>query len=259
MDCLSAPTEQERYLKGNFRLSCRCHVVADAGHVRCHTMRRGHMRIERHALGLPGSHRRMELDPAVTRDGDRILMDGEEVDRSSGPIHGLAMDLGTTTIVLRLVNLETGELIADASFENPQRFAGSEPRPAGGASCPAGPAFEGGAIACGMPALEGAFEEVALDGGGAFRLGVIGGGAPEGLCGSGRIDGLALQAKAPGTGRTGQESRADSPPPPISPSPTKPLSVSTSTMVRTKRPQWQPARAVPAEDRPGQAPSTTAS
>ena len=33
---------------------------------------------------------------------------------------------------------------------------------------------------------------------------------------------------------------ADSPPPPISPRPTRPLSVSTSTMVRTKRPQWQP-------------------
>src|ERR1019366_6658863 len=33
---------------------------------------------------------------------------------------------------------------------------------------------------------------------------------------------------------------ADSPPPPISPNPVKPLSVFTSTMVRTKRPQWQP-------------------
>ena len=29
------------------------------------------------------------------------------------------------------------------------------------ASCPAGPAFEGGAIACGMPALDGAIEDVA--------------------------------------------------------------------------------------------------
>ena len=333
MDCLSAPTEHERHLKGKFRLSCRCHVAADAGHVRCHTMRRGQMRIERSALGLPGSHRRMELDPAVTRDGDRILIDGEEVDRSSGPIHGLAMDLGTTTIVLRLMNLETGEPIANASFENPQRFAGSEvmsrilydsehpgkllmrtlagylsqaieefpvdpktiyemvvvgnstmrdlffrknvysigqspyrsiteiemaegkrtttsltetgqrcllpihpkarvygaPVISGhvgadaaacmlaadlahedrliaimdigtntelivgnknrilAASCPAGPAFEGGAIACGMPALEGAVEEVALNGG-TFHLGVIGGGAPEGLCGSGLVE-----------------------------------------------------------------------
>src|SRR5579863_2275872 len=33
---------------------------------------------------------------------------------------------------------------------------------------------------------------------------------------------------------------ADSPPPPISPRPMSPLSASTSTMVRTKRPQWQP-------------------
>ena len=43
-----------------------------------------------------------------------------------GPIHGLAMDLGTTTVVLRLLNLETGKLVADASFENPQRFGGSD-------------------------------------------------------------------------------------------------------------------------------------
>ena len=49
-----------------------------------------------------------------------------EIDRSTGPLLGIAMDLGTTTVVLRLVDLETGELIADTSFENPQRFGGSE-------------------------------------------------------------------------------------------------------------------------------------
>ena len=79
-------------------------------------MRRGQMRIERHAFGLPSAGERSTLDPAVTRDGDRILLDGEEIERSTGPIHGIAMDLGTTTIVLRLMNLETGELIADASL-----------------------------------------------------------------------------------------------------------------------------------------------
>jgi uncharacterized 2Fe-2S/4Fe-4S cluster protein (DUF4445 family) len=56
------------------------------------------------------------------------------------------------------------------------------------ASCPAGPAFEGGAIACGMPGLEGAIEDVAIDEDGTFRLGVIGGGAPQGICGSGLVD-----------------------------------------------------------------------
>ena len=44
----------------------------------------------------------LKLDPAVTREGDRILIDGVEVERSTGPIYGLAMDLGTTTVVLRL-------------------------------------------------------------------------------------------------------------------------------------------------------------
>jgi uncharacterized 2Fe-2S/4Fe-4S cluster protein (DUF4445 family) len=337
MDALSAPTAPEQHLKGNFRLSCQAYVTGASGEVRCHTMRRGHMRIERQALGLPGTNQKMELDPAVTRDGDRILIDGIEVARSTGPIHGIAMDLGTTTIVLRLIDLESGELIADASFENPQRFGGSDvmarisydgdhpgrllmrtlagylshaiekfpvdPRTiyemvvvgnstmrdlffrrsvysigqnpyrsiteiemAEGkrtstslvstgqrsllpihpkarvygapiisghvgadaaacmlavnianeerliavmdigtntelilgnkdrilaASCPAGPAFEGGAIACGMPALDGAIEEVAIDHDGKFRIGVIGDVAPEGICGSGLVDVLS--------------------------------------------------------------------
>src|SRR5947209_3399643 len=126
IELLSKPTEHEQHLKDPFRLSCQCQVIADAGEVKCHTMRRGQMRIERHALGLPTTGRTMDLEPAVTRDGDRILIDGVEVDRSTGPIHGIAMDLGTTTVVLRLLNLESGELIADASFENPQRFGGSD-------------------------------------------------------------------------------------------------------------------------------------
>src|SRR6478736_4972426 len=43
---LSPPTPQEAHLKGNFRLSCQTRVVGTEGHVKCHTMRRGQMRIE---------------------------------------------------------------------------------------------------------------------------------------------------------------------------------------------------------------------
>jgi uncharacterized 2Fe-2S/4Fe-4S cluster protein (DUF4445 family) len=334
---LSPPTPAEAHLKPPFRLSCQASLAASDGIVRCHTMRRGEMRIERQGLRESGSAPRYELDPAVTRDGDRILLDGQEIARSSQPIHGLAMDLGTTTIVLRLFDLETGGQIADASFENPQRFGGSdvmarirydcehpgkllrravaayvthaiedfpadpstiyemvvvgnstmrdlffrqnvysigqtpyqsltEIQMAAGertstalvetgrrcllpihpkarvygapiisghvgadaaacmlaidlaredrvvalmdigtntelvvgnrhrmlaASCPAGPAFEGGAIACGMPALDGAIEDVALNDDGEFTLGVIGGAGPQGICGSGLIDVLS--------------------------------------------------------------------
>ncbi|AHG92969.1 ferredoxin (plasmid) [Gemmatirosa kalamazoonensis] len=331
-DALTPPTPPESHLTGSFRLSCQARVAAAGGAVVCHTMRRGKMRVERHAYGLPGGAR--GLDPAVTRDGDRVLLDGEEIARAAGPLHGLAMDLGTTTVVLRLFDLETGEQIADASFENPQRFGGSDvmsridydtrqgkrvlmrtlagylahaieampvdpqtiyelvvvgnatmrdlffrqsvytigqnpyrsiteiemaegkrattslattgrrallpihpkarvwgaPIVSGhvgadaaacmlavdlahedrlvcvmdigtntelilgnrtrvlAASCPAGPAFEGGAIACGMPGLDGAVERVSLGADGTVSLGVIGDGEAQGICGSGLID-----------------------------------------------------------------------
>jgi ferredoxin len=123
LDHLTDPTEQERHLKGSFRLSCQARV--NTGAIRCHTMRRANLRIERHAFGLPLG-RNGVLEPAVTRDGERILIDGVEIARGTGSIHGIAMDLGTTTIVLRLFDLESGEQIADTSFENPQRFGGSD-------------------------------------------------------------------------------------------------------------------------------------
>jgi uncharacterized 2Fe-2S/4Fe-4S cluster protein (DUF4445 family) len=350
MECLSPATQYESHLTGNFRLSCQALISAGEGHLRCHTMRRGHMRIERHALGLPTSGRPMELDPAVTRDGDRILIDGIEIERSTGPIYGIAMDLGTTTVVLRLMDLETGEMVADASFENPQRFGGSdimariqydtvhpgkllrrtlagylthaieelpvdpksiyemvvvgnstmrdlffrqsvysigqspyrsiaELEMAAGkrtstslvetgrrcllpihpkarvygapiisghvgadaaacmlaadlaheerivaimdigtntelivgnrdrilaASCPAGPAFEGGAIACGMPALDGAIEDVRIGDDGSFQLQTVGGEVPQGICGSGLV---ALMSELLRTGRMNERGR----------------------------------------------------
>jgi uncharacterized 2Fe-2S/4Fe-4S cluster protein (DUF4445 family) len=350
MGRLSSATPCESHLTGNFRLSCQATVAAEEGQIRCHTMRRGHMRIERHALGLPSSGRAMELDPAVTRDGDRILIDGVEVARSTGPLYGLAMDLGTTTVVLRLLDLETGEMVADSSFENPQRFGGSDimariqydtlhpnkllrrtlagylthaieelpvdprsiyemvvvgnstmrdlffrqsvysigqspyrslteiemdegkristvltetgrrcllpihprARVYGGpivsghvgadaaacmlavdlahedrvvaimdigtntelivgnrqrilaASCPAGPAFEGGAIACGMPALDGAIEDVRIGEDGRLHLRTVGGETPQGICGSGLV---ALMSELLRTGRMNERGR----------------------------------------------------
>ena len=334
LECLTPPVPAEQHLQGNYRLSCCARVARDSGVIRCHTMRRGAMRIERQALALPTRGRDGKPDAAVTRDGDRILLDGAEIARGAGPLHGLAVDIGTTTVVLRLLNLETGEVLADSAFENPQRFGGSDvmsrihydthektrvlqrtlagylgraiaefpvdpqsiyevvvvgnstmrdlffrlsvysigqspyhsltelevaqgarattslsaPARALGlpvhprarvyglpiisghvgadaaacmlaidlahedrlvalmdigtntelvvgnrhkvfaASCPAGPAFEGGQITCGMPGLPGAIEKVAIAADGALAAEVIGGGPAEGICGSGLVD-----------------------------------------------------------------------
>jgi uncharacterized 2Fe-2S/4Fe-4S cluster protein (DUF4445 family) len=59
-------------------------------------------------------------------------------------------------------------------------------------AAPAGPAFEGGAIRCGMRAADGAVEVVRLlHGDAAVHLEVIGGTEPRGLCGSGLVDAVS--------------------------------------------------------------------
>jgi uncharacterized 2Fe-2S/4Fe-4S cluster protein (DUF4445 family) len=310
---LSPRTPEEEHLGESFRLACRS-TFSGEGTVRCHTMRRGSMRIVDAVSGLP--ERRIVHDPVVT----------------SG--YGIAIDIGTTTMAMRLYNLETGQLVALQSFENPQRFGGSDimarihydtnhkgrllqrtllgylghaierfPVPASSiremtvaanttmrdlffgldvhsigqkpyrsltehdyrdgnrtttalmskarnlrlpmqpdaavyglpllgshvgadaaacllatqmwdrdevsvlmdvgtntelivgnrdrivvASCPAGPAFEGGGVLCGMPALDGAIERVTIRDDGTLTLETIGGIEPQGICGSGLVD-----------------------------------------------------------------------
>jgi uncharacterized 2Fe-2S/4Fe-4S cluster protein (DUF4445 family) len=334
-DCLTPRTEFEEHLKGAFRLSCQAHPTGSAGHIRCHTMRRGAMQIE-----------------SGTGPSGVGLLACPRAECAGAPAHpyGLALDLGTTTVVLRLLDLRTGVLVAVSSFENPQRFGGSEvmsriqydtdhrgkllmrtlagylthaieefpidPHEIGemvvagnstmrdlffglnvytigqnpyrsiteievaegkrattsllttgrqcllpihpearvygapiisghvgadaaacmlavdlaneerlvaimdigtntelivgnrrrmmAASCPAGPAFEGGAIACGMPALEGAIEDVSIDARGGFHFSVIGGGPPQGICGSGLV---ALLSELLHTGRMNEMGR----------------------------------------------------
>jgi len=345
-ELLSPPAPQEAHLEGRFRLACRTRIVAP-GAVRCRTLRRGALRIETEAEGLEEA---TPLDPAVTRDGDRVLVDGRPVAARPGPIHGIALDLGTTTVALRLYDLETGALEATQAFENPQRFGGSdvmarirydgehkgrllqrtllgylsravtalpcdpltiyeavvagnptmrdlffgldvapigvipyrsttevalregraattalsttasklrlplhpEARVYGlpvvgshvgadaaacllalglfdsdevsavldigtnteafvgnrkrllAASCPAGPAFEGGGVACGMAALDGAVERVRLGDDGRAEMRVVGGGPPAGICGSGLVD---LLSELRRTGRMNAQGR----------------------------------------------------
>ena len=62
-------------------------------------------------------------------------------------------------------------------------------------AAPAGPAFEGGAIRCGMRAADGAVEVVRIDEDG-VHLQVIGDVEPQGLCGSGLVDAVSELVRA---------------------------------------------------------------
>ena len=122
-ELLSKPSSEEEHLGAGFRLACRACLDADSGSITCHTMRRARMRIEESGWIETAD---ADLAPAVSRDGDWVLLDGEPLTKSPGPLLGIALDLGTTTVVLRLLDLESGKQVAAASFENPQRFGGSD-------------------------------------------------------------------------------------------------------------------------------------
>ncbi|HEY1821638.1 MAG TPA: ASKHA domain-containing protein [Trebonia sp.] len=63
-------------------------------------------------------------------------------------------------------------------------------------AAPAGPAFEGASIRCGMRAAGGAIEAVTITEAGDLNLTVIGDTEPRGLCGSGLVDAVATLADA---------------------------------------------------------------
>jgi len=124
MDLLTPRTIEEQSLTGSFRLACRSRISGDSGVIRCHTLRREQIRIEDTVQNLPTSFTSVPLAPAVTMEGSGIFLDGKQI-ADGKVIYGVALDIGTTTVVARLIDLSRGELVASSAFENPQRFAGS--------------------------------------------------------------------------------------------------------------------------------------
>jgi uncharacterized 2Fe-2S/4Fe-4S cluster protein (DUF4445 family) len=91
------------------------------------------------------------------------------------------------------------------------------------ASCPAGPAFEGGGVGCGMPALDGAVERVSLGDDGTMCIETVGDAAPAGICGSGLVD---LLSEFRRTGRMNGQGRFLEPDEPVVLDPAGRVSVS---------------------------------
>ena len=123
-EALTPPTDEEKFLRGNYRLACQACVSDTEVDIEFAVLRR------QPRILTTGTKREIEIRPAYQRSGDDVVYDGGEksvvVDQYRGDIYGIAADLGTTTVVLNLVNLESGETEYTASFENPQRFGGSD-------------------------------------------------------------------------------------------------------------------------------------
>lgn len=119
-DALSTRTEPEAYLRGGFRLACQARIVDTAHDVEFSIIRR-RMRI----LG-PTDAPHLRLDPVVTADDLAVRYAGQPIDLRRGHVLGLAIDIGTTTVVFQMIDLLTGRAVAGAALENPQRFGGSD-------------------------------------------------------------------------------------------------------------------------------------
>ena len=120
MDVLTAKTAAEDFLRGGFRLACQA-VVTDPDTPVEFAVQRRQLRIL-----TEGVRRPVALDPHVRRLGDEVTIGGLPSDVYRGRILGLAADIGTTTVAMNLTDLESGEIVATSSFENPQRFGGSD-------------------------------------------------------------------------------------------------------------------------------------
>ena len=130
MDALDPLTDSENFLRENYRLACQATVVDIEADIEFNILRR-QPRILTESIDPKSINKEnIELDPLTVCEGDQIIFKGPDgprvIDRYRGRILGIAADIGTTTVAMNLVDLETGDILYTASFENPQRFGGSD-------------------------------------------------------------------------------------------------------------------------------------
>ena len=118
LPALSPRTEAERFLQDPFRLACQTEVTDLSAEVAFQPLRRSPR------ILTDGSSAGRER----TVDTERRAATGAGAarDRFRGRELGLAIDLGTTTVVMKVIDLQAEATIVTASFANPQGFAGSD-------------------------------------------------------------------------------------------------------------------------------------
>ncbi len=122
MSSLSPNSEFESFLRGNFRLACQAEIVSKIEPVEFTPLRRRPKILTSINVGID----KKCFDPSVREINGRVVRGSDDLGPFKKVILGLVIDLGTTTVVIEFVNLLSGEIIRTCSFENPQRFGGSD-------------------------------------------------------------------------------------------------------------------------------------
>ena len=120
MGALTDKSEAERFLRGDYRLACQATITDPGADVEFAVLRR------QPRILTDSVRRAIEPEPLTYRKGDDVYFRDLSIDSYRGRIFGLAIDVGTTTVVLNLVDLESGQIAYTSSFQNPQGFGGSD-------------------------------------------------------------------------------------------------------------------------------------
>ena len=107
-EAITPQTTSEKFLRGDYRLACQAFVADPFAEIEFGILRR------QPRILTSGLKRDVGLHPSYTRIEQEVVFDSPKgpvtVDKYTGAIYGIAADLVTTTVVLNLVNLESGEI-----------------------------------------------------------------------------------------------------------------------------------------------------
>lgn len=126
-DGLTPLTIQESFLAHTceiggprFRLACQARIARQDAAVEVETFKR---RLQIVACGRAVA---CEAAPWIELRGGQVYCDGRPIARHGDSLYGMALDIGTTTVVMNIIDLQNGHLIAQQAFENPQKYGGSD-------------------------------------------------------------------------------------------------------------------------------------
>jgi uncharacterized 2Fe-2S/4Fe-4S cluster protein (DUF4445 family) len=120
-EALDEKTKAEEKLEKDERLACQAVIENDKYDVYVSVIQAGFIT---NILTHGKKRKEISLNPFAKRRGYKVLLGEEEIDDYKGGIFGIATDVGTTTVVLHLINLEKGNIVHTSAFENPQKRLG---------------------------------------------------------------------------------------------------------------------------------------
>ncbi|MCM8768300.1 MAG: ASKHA domain-containing protein [Candidatus Omnitrophica bacterium] len=103
------------------RLACQARVIRDEHDIVVFIKDFGTYEILKY-----GMEREIPLSPCCLKRGNCVFYGKEKLAEYQGKIYGLAIDVGTTTLVFDLVDLETGNILATIARTNPQISYGND-------------------------------------------------------------------------------------------------------------------------------------